>query len=187
MEANLLNWSRPLFRRLFRLRSFCEKYYNFEDETIIRFTNEIHFYLSWLGYIAPLQQNGLSFCYPRLCGDRDCLYSRDGFRYSLGRKVPLRSPRNRDQRFRIDPPERVIVVTGANQGGKTPSRAPSADAPFGAIGLSVPGRDAALYLCDNILTHFEREEDINTLNGKLQDDLIRLRDLLGRATSRASS
>lgn len=38
---------------------------------------------------------------------------------------------------------------------------------------------------DNILTHFGHEEDITTLNGKLQDDLIRLRLLLDKATSQS--
>jgi hypothetical protein len=187
MEANLLNMVAAYYSDVFSdLRSFCEKYYNFEDETIIRFTNEIHFYLSWLGYIAPLQQNGLSFCYPRLCGDRDCLYSRDGFDIALAARCLYDHHEIVTNDFELNPPERVIVVTGANQGGKTTfARAFGQMHHLAAIGLSVPGRDAALYLCDNILTHFEREEDINTLNGKLQDDLIRLRDLLGRATSRS--
>ncbi len=38
---------------------------------------------------------------------------------------------------------------------------------------------------DAIYTHFGREEDLSTLNGKLQDDLVRLHALLERATSRS--
>jgi DNA mismatch repair ATPase MutS len=52
-----------------------------------------------------------------------------------------------------------------------------------SIGLCVPGRESALYLFDNILTHFSREEDIINLNGRLQDDLIRLHELLSKATN----
>ena len=46
------------------------------------------------------------------------------------------------------------------------------------LGLCIPGSESALYLFDNILTHFGREEDMSTLNGKLQDDLVRLHELL---------
>jgi hypothetical protein len=189
MEANLLNMVAAYYTDVFSdLYSFAGKYFYFEDETIVRFTNEIHFYLSWLKYIEPMKQRGLPFCYPRLCGSSDsaCLYSRDGFDLAL-------AARSLDDRheivtndFELNYPERIIVVTGANQGGKTTfARAFGQMHHLAVIGLSVPGSAASLYLCDNIMTHFEREENIDTLNGKLQDDLMRLHDLLQRATSRS--
>jgi DNA mismatch repair protein MutS len=46
----------------------------------------------------------------------------------------------------------------------------------------VSASTARLFLPDGVFTHFEKEEDIATLRGKLDDELVRMRDILGEAT-----
>jgi DNA mismatch repair ATPase MutS len=173
-----------LYKDIFNdLNDFCEEYFHFNDEIISRFSKEIQFYLSWLDFINPSRQVGLPFCYPQICDSAEYLYYLDGFDLPLAR---LEQDRTVVNDFILKKPEHIIVVTGPNQGGKTTfARVFGQIHYLASLGLCVPGREAALYLFDNIFTHFGREEDLSTLNGKLQDDLVRLRALLNAATDRS--
>ena len=56
---------------------------------------------------------------------------------------------------------------------------------FASIGCPVPGNEAQLFLFDQIFTHFEKEEKVENLRGKLEDDLMRVHEILGQATPRS--
>lgn len=184
MEAIILDMVAELYKDIFAdFKKFCLQYKNFGDETIFRFCREIQFYLLWLNYIMPLRRRGLSFCYPKLCKSAEHLYCIDGFDLALAQRNINKPDIVVTNDFEMKSPEHIFVITGANQGGKTTfARAFGQLHYLAALGLCVPGRRAALYLCDNILTHFEREEELSELSGKLQDDLLRLHRLLGLAT-----
>ena len=184
VEAAVLNLVAGLYKDIFAdLNGFCGSYLRFLDPTVLRFSREIQFYLSWLDRIQPLRAAGLPFNYPELCDTAEHLCDLDGFDLALAFQTRDKTVTND---FALDSPERIMVVTGPNQGGKT-----TFARTFGqlhwlmSLGLCVPGRKAALYLFDQILTHFGREEDLSTLNGKLQDDLVRLHGLLEKATGRS--
>jgi hypothetical protein len=187
VEAKILEFVSMLFHDLFeRLRSFCEGQRNFQDRTIITFDREVQFYVAYLEYIQKLKKRELSFCYPEISEDRKDVASKDGFDLALAVKLNAVGESVVPNDFSMEHGERIFVISGPNQGGKTTfSRTFGQLHYLGCLGFPVPGRRARLFLFDGLFTHFEREETINNLSGKLQDDIVRIHRILEQANSRS--
>ncbi len=173
-----------LFPRVFaRLDAFCNEHREFANDGIIAFDSEVQFYLAYLAYIEPLREQGLGFCYPEVSADVKEICNCDGFDLALAKKLSDEGRVVVPNSFRLEGHERVFVVTGANQGGKTTfARSVGQLHYLASIGCPVPGHRARLFLFDRILTHFEREERIGRLRGRMEDDLLRLHRILQEAT-----
>jgi DNA mismatch repair protein MutS len=86
--------------------------------------------------------------------------------------------------FGLGGAERILVITGPNQGGKTTfARTVGQLTHLAALGCPVPAGRAKLMMPDHIFTHFERQESLATLHGKLENELVRIHDILSQATA----
>ncbi len=73
---------------------------------------------------------------------------------------------------------RLIVVTGANQGGKsTFLRSVGLAQVMMQCGMFVPASAFAANICEGLYTHFKREEDTGMDSGKFDEELKRMGDL----------
>jgi DNA mismatch repair protein MutS len=185
--AQILDLVARLYRDEFSaLADYCGRHAGFADPVIRQFHRELAFYLAYLDYLRPLRSAGLSFCYPELTAGPKEIFARDTFDLALAaRLAPVGKPVVTNE-FQLSGPERIIVVSGPNQGGKTTfARTFGQLHHLASTGCPVPGSAARLFACDQIFTHFEREEDIANLTGKLEDDLLRIQRALRSATPRS--
>ena len=187
VEAQILDRVARLNRDVFgALAEYSSRHRDFLDATVGRFDREAQFYLAYLHLIGPLKVAGLPFCYPRVSARAKDIAAEETFDLTLAAKLVPRGGTVVGNDFYLEGPERIFVVTGPNNGGKTTFARTFGQLHFLAgLGLPVPGKSARLFLPDRIYTHFEREEDIETLRGKFEDELVRVHQILEQATSQS--
>lgn len=183
IEAMILERVAKLFPDIFAsLDRLFQDHQDFADPVMLRFDREIQFYLAYLDHIAPLIEIGLHFCLPAVSASKE-LCVENTFDLALAHTMAAKHQPVVCNDFRLHAPERIFVVSGPNQGGKTTfARTVGQLHYLAALGLPVPGTRAELFVPDKIFTHFERGENTQDLRGKLMDDLVRIHSILQQAT-----
>jgi DNA mismatch repair protein MutS len=182
--AGVLHLVAKVYPDLFAaLDAFCRQHSDYLDDAIRVLDRELQFYLSYLDHIRPLRRAGLTLSYPRITASKE-EQALDTFDLALAAQLTSHERPVVCNDITLTGPERILVVSGPNNGGKTTLARTFGQLHYLArLGCPVPGDDVRLFLCDQIFTHFEKEEDISTLAGKLQDELNRLKADFERATS----
>lgn len=187
VEVQVLDLVAKLFPGPFgRLADYCAAHRDFVDTRIARFDREVQFYLAWLDFIGPIRSSGLPFCYPEVSTESKETRVVSSFDIALAARQSGADGRIVPNDIMITGADRILVVTGPNQGGKTTFARMFGQLHYlAALGLPIPGKNARLSLPDQIFTHFQREEQIETLRGRLADELTRMRAMFDRATDRS--
>jgi DNA mismatch repair ATPase MutS len=169
-----------------RLANFCESAAQHMPDPLVRFEREIEFYLAYLQYIAPLQSAGLTFCYPDLVEESDNIEIQSSFDLVLAVQLQRDHATIVPNDMILHKPERIVIVSGPNQGGKTTFARSMGQVFFlASLGCPIPGITARIFLADQVLTHFEKVEDTLLQRGKLHDDLLRIHTILKQVTTKS--
>jgi DNA mismatch repair protein MutS len=186
LEGAVLETVAEIYPKVFeRLESYAERHAGFVDATVAAFDREIHFYLEYLHYTADLRAIGLAFCYPVVSATSRSIAGGDAFDLALAHRLHDAGAIVTND-FVLNDPERILVITGPNQGGKTTFARMFGQMHFlASLGLPVPGRGVRLLLVDRVLTHFQRQETVENQRSELEIGLVHVHKLLQRATSRS--
>ncbi|MDL4775831.1 MutS-related protein [Actinomadura xylanilytica] len=187
VEAGILDLVAELFPALFGdLAAFHGAHRDFVSAEIVRADRELRFYLGYLAFLAPVREAGMPTCYPAVSATGGELLARDVYDLALAAKLAADGGRAVTNDLRLDGAERVLVVSGPNQGGKTTlARAFGQLHHLAALGCPVPGQEVRIFLPDRVFTHFERRETFGGLASKLEEELLRMRTILEHATPRS--
>jgi hypothetical protein len=75
----------------------------------------------------------------------------------------------------------LVIITGANQGGKTTFlRSVGVAHLMMQCGMFVPAQRFSAEICSGVWTHFKREEDNRMRSGKFDEELSRMSDIVDR-------
>lgn len=184
VEEKILGALMTLFPEHFsRLEKMAGKKSRFVPDALISYHQDLGFYTVWMEYILPKQAAKLNFCFPMITGREDGFMAANCFDLVLADQMLGAGQQVVRNNLVLKPGERILVLTGPNQGGKTTyARMLGQLFYLGSLGIPVPGTVVKIFLPDRIFTHFEKQESQQTLNGKLKDDLIRIHDILQQAT-----
>ncbi len=183
LENKIMEILRNMYSSAFdELDHYYDKHTDFLCPVIDQFNKEIHFYISYLEYIDKLKRNGFEFSNPVFTNKKEIRII-GGYDLALAHKQSSRELVVSND-FSIGSEERIFVLTGPNQGGKTTfARAFGQILYLASIGCPVPCTGAELFLFDTIYTHFSTEECLETNNGRLKEELIRLKHIIGNVTA----
>lgn len=187
VEAQILDRVALLHPHVFAaLDRHAARYRHCVDATIANAERETQFYRAYLDLIDRLTSAGLPVTVPEVHTDTKDEIAKDTFDIALASKLVDERRTVVCNDIALHGPERIIVVSGPNQGGKTTfARTVGQLHHLAALGLPVPGRQASLYLPDRIFTHFDRGENLLEHRSKLEDELIRIHDILRAASPRS--
>jgi hypothetical protein len=142
---------------------------------------ELAFYLGCLNLFERLKEKGEPICFPEpLEAGQPVLSGRDLYDVCLTLHLESRvvgNDVNADHRS-------LVVITGANQGGKsTFLRSLGLAHLMMQAGMFVGARSFRAGVCSRVFTHYKREEDASMDGGKLDEELRRMSEIAGQITS----
>ncbi len=170
-----------------RLMKFNEKYatYPFTEDGIIEY--EFEFYLAYIAFVRTLEERGFQFCVPRIAEKEQRVFGV----YDLGLAHEVFESGGDASRviandFQFLPDERVLIITGPNQGGKTTfARSVGLFQVLAQTGCLVAAREATFMIVDRIFTQFPEREIVGQNKGRLGEEVTRIAEMLKNVTSKS--
>lgn len=180
--VGLLKKSKP--QVFTEIRSFKERFPEIYSEVLLRFEEEIQFYLSFQKFKTRTRGMGYPMSTPEL-SENGTFSGREVYDLALVWKQEFNDYEVVSNNFSMKDHPCFFVVTGPNQGGKTTfARSMGQAAYFTLMGLSANAECFTMPMLKGICTHFEAEETLQSNSGKLKEEINRLLPMMSGIRNR---
>lgn len=185
-NRNMSNLEMELFKLLNKknsaffeeISSFYGAYEQYADEVLLRFKQEIGFYLAFYRFEEGMKSEDFAFAVPEMNPKKE-MQAAGLYDLALACVNCRENKEVISNDMVYHEGEKFFVVTGPNQGGKTTfARSLGQLVYFTKMGLDVPAVAANVHYFSDVLSHFSVEESIETGRGKLKEELARLAPMM---------
>jgi len=137
---------------------------------------ELAFYVACMNLHARLASKGEPICFPQpIARGQRQYHFRDVYDVCLSLRMENRIVANTTDADG----KNLIIITGANQGGKSSFlRSVGVAQLMMQCGMFVGGEEFEGELCSALLTHYKREEDATMQSGKFDEELARMNEIV---------
>ncbi|NOY74694.1 MAG: DNA mismatch repair protein MutS [Kiritimatiellaeota bacterium] len=137
---------------------------------------ELAFYICCLNLVDKLNTKNMNVCIPDVMPVSDEVFNCEGF-YDPCLALTTNDPIV-PNKVAADG-KRLVMITGANQGGKsTFIRSVGVASFMSGCGMFAPADSLSISLTSAVFTHFKREEDSLMKSGKLDEELARMSSIV---------
>ncbi len=155
--------------------------------------HQLDYYEGAAAFIKSVWARGLPMCRPRLLPtDKRSMRLKGTFDLSFYKQLvsgdarALMTDRIITNDIELNENARFYILTGANNGGKTTfARAAAVCQVMAQTGLYVPAEYAEIALCDNIFTHFPRDEQVGIDTSRFTTEIKDLKAIVCQITDRS--
>lgn len=160
------------------LQEFYKLFPDFYSGQLLRFEEEVQFYISFLDFKERTERYGYPLEIPEISMNKD--FAGEGvYDIALVWKNADRDYKVIPNNFQLGSKPSFFVVTGPNQGGKTTfARSMGQAVYFSIMGMPANAESLTVPFFKGISTHFEAEEKIQSNSGKLKEEIGRLVPML---------
>lgn len=164
------------------IRGFKAIYPEFYSKALLRFEEEIQFYLCFQKFKTRTRGMGYPMCTPEIS---EQFKGQEVYDLALVWKQSDNDYTVVSNNFAMKEKPSFFVVTGPNQGGKTTfARSMGQAVYFTLMGLPANAECFSMPLFKGISTHFEAEETLQSNSGKLKEEINRLLPMMSRIQNR---
>ena len=179
-----------LKRHFIRIKRAIVKYVNMDSTSIIEMYEGIMFYIGMARFGRRLLSEGEKVTFPEFPDISDTGVVADKCSFELKDLYNVRLVLAQEKKivkndFSFKPDENLFILTGPNRGGKTIiEQALGIISLFASAGCYVTASECKGVPFSNILTHFPIDENLTINYGRLGEEAVRIKEIVGMADAR---